>query len=412
MNKMFNTSPLTIFLLYVVYFFDLVGIVIAYVVLSPLILEPTTTVVPASWSLPQRNILIGFLLAIYPLGQFFAAPILGDLSDRYGKRPVLLLSCFLTGIAFCITAFSIDIGVLWLIFFSRLFAGIFAGNLTVTQVSVREATRDDLKAKFVSFFASIGGLSWTVGPFLAIFLSNHKIVSWFSPAIPFWAEGVLFILIGLYLFFFFKPPEPANKETQLNLKKSFSELLSVFRYTPIFLPLLLSIIVMIGWMLYQGYLAPYLIQRFKFTIDLEGTAYAVSSFFWFLGGVFNSFLLLKYCSIRNVLYASLILSALSILVFVFTDNASLVWPIVAVANFTQAITTGCFFALFSKNAPESMQGKVFGTWNSGFALGSTVSPAVAGFLVSLNINLPYLIAGIILLAVGIYFFTQLKRIHE
>lgn len=85
-----NRSPLvTIFL---TVFIDMLGVGIIIPVLPALFFEPETSIVASSFTSDQRSLLYGALLAVFPLLQFFGAPMLGSLSDRYGRKPVLLVS--------------------------------------------------------------------------------------------------------------------------------------------------------------------------------------------------------------------------------------------------------------------------------------------------------------------------------
>ena len=81
-----------LFTLFCIIFIDLVGVGILIPVLAPLFLDPAASIVPASWSNEARNIALGFLIAAYPLAQFFGSPILGTLSDKHGRKRLLSLS--------------------------------------------------------------------------------------------------------------------------------------------------------------------------------------------------------------------------------------------------------------------------------------------------------------------------------
>jgi len=88
-KRAFRTDIWTLFF---VVLLDLIGIGIIIPILAPLLLGNATTLVSASVDTGTRIIILGFLTGVYPLAQFFGAPILGALSDRYGRKPVLLLS--------------------------------------------------------------------------------------------------------------------------------------------------------------------------------------------------------------------------------------------------------------------------------------------------------------------------------
>ncbi len=122
-------SRTLILTLYAIYILDLMGLVFVYVVIPPLLLDPHASMVSSTLSLSSRNILIGLLVATYPFAQFFAAPTLGDLSDRLGRRSILLLSTLGTALMFILSGLSIVLGSVTLLFISRFLAGIFAGNL-------------------------------------------------------------------------------------------------------------------------------------------------------------------------------------------------------------------------------------------------------------------------------------------
>ncbi|MBI3211438.1 MAG: MFS transporter [Simkania negevensis] len=84
-----QSNKTVIFSLYLIYFLDLASLVFVYVVLSDMIIDPASIFLAKTVSAQSRNLLIGILLGIYPLALFFAAPILGDLSDRFGRKPIL-----------------------------------------------------------------------------------------------------------------------------------------------------------------------------------------------------------------------------------------------------------------------------------------------------------------------------------
>ncbi|WP_420422428.1 MFS transporter [Simkania sp.] len=393
--------------LYFLYFLDLMGLVFVYVVLSPLIVN-SSTMLPESTSLAARNVIVGLLFATYPLAQFFAAPILGDLSDRFGRRIILLLSSFGTALSLALSGISILTLNLPLLFISRFTSGLFAGNLTVAQATVSETVSSDRQEHYMSLFSAVGGMSWTLGPFIAAFLSDRSLVPFFDYATPFWFLTICMFLAFFLIYWKVSETRTGPSSKKLELHKVASNLLSVFRIQSITVPFIASLITIFAWMMYQGFLAPYLIEKFHFTEEWEGYAYAVSSLFWMFGGFLTAHLL-KRTPATKLIMIPLVLSGISVFCYLFTFHSYIVWPLLAVANLTQAMVTACFFGIFARFVPPENHGKIFGSWNAGFALASTLGPFLSGIFVRFQINLPYLLASILMVATAFYYIAWFKK---
>ncbi len=104
---------------------------------------------------------IGLLQASYSLAQFVCAPIWGRLSDRFGRRPVMLISIAGTGVAYLAFGFG---GPLWSLFAARTAAGIFAGNIGTAQAYVADITTPENRAKGMGMLGAAFGLGFTFGP--------------------------------------------------------------------------------------------------------------------------------------------------------------------------------------------------------------------------------------------------------
>jgi DHA1 family tetracycline resistance protein-like MFS transporter len=109
-------------------------------------------------------LVIGFLGAVYPAMQFIGAPILGRLSDRYGRKPVLLVSQFGTLIGFLVLGFS---NALWMLFLSRLIDGLSGGNISTAQAAITDSTTDKNRTQGLGLIGAAFGLGFVIGPVIA-----------------------------------------------------------------------------------------------------------------------------------------------------------------------------------------------------------------------------------------------------
>ncbi len=112
----------------------------------------------------------GLLIAVYALMQLIGAPILGRLSDRFGRRPVLLVSVFGTFLGFLLLGFA---NTLWILFAARIIDGITGGNLSVAQAYISDVTDAKNRAKGLGLIGAAFGLGFIIGPVTGGLLSQY-----------------------------------------------------------------------------------------------------------------------------------------------------------------------------------------------------------------------------------------------
>ena len=136
-------------------------------------------------------IMFGFLVAVFPIMQFFATPILGQLSDRYGRKPVLALSLAGTALGYALFAVGIILRNIPLLFVARALDGITGGNLSVAQAAIADVTSPQDRTKNFGMIGAAFGVGFIIGPFLGGVLADPSVVSWFNAATPFWFAAIL-----------------------------------------------------------------------------------------------------------------------------------------------------------------------------------------------------------------------------
>src|SRR5690349_2639643 len=115
--------------------------------------------------------IVGLIVSVYALCQLIAGPPLGHLSDRVGRRPVLLVSQMGTCAGFLILA---NAHVLWVVFLARIIDGLTAGNLTVAQAYISDVTEPENRAKSFGIIGIAFGLGFLVGPALSGYLAQFS----------------------------------------------------------------------------------------------------------------------------------------------------------------------------------------------------------------------------------------------
>lgn len=184
-----SRAALTFVLLTV--FIDSLGFGIIIPSLPPVIMELTGEPVStaADWS--------GYLMAVYALLQFFMAPIFGNLSDRFGRRPLLLGSLLAFGVDFLLTGLATS--MLWL-FVGRAFAGVFGASFAAAGAYIGDISDDSNRAKNFGLIGAAWGGGFTLGPVIGGFVAE-----WLDPRAPFFVAAAL--ALANVVFGFFALPE-------------------------------------------------------------------------------------------------------------------------------------------------------------------------------------------------------------
>src|SRR5207237_1061638 len=134
----------------------------------------------------------GYLLFAWNAMQFLFSPILGAWSDRFGRRPIILLSCFGLGIDYIVMALAPTLS--WL-FVGRIISGITASNISTAFAYVTDVTPPEKRAKPFGYVSAAFGLGFVIGPAVGGYLGNFHIRA------PFWVAAGLSLVNSLYGFF-------------------------------------------------------------------------------------------------------------------------------------------------------------------------------------------------------------------
>ncbi|WP_276119528.1 TCR/Tet family MFS transporter [Pararhizobium qamdonense] len=188
-----------LFVIFTAIVLDAIGIGLIFPILPTLLQDVTHTQNVAPY--------IGTMTALYAVMQFIFAPVLGALSDRLGRRPVLLISLGGAAVNYLFLAFASH---LWMLFIGRAIAGLTSANIAVAMAYITDISREDQRARRFGLFNAMFGIGFIIGPVLGGVLGDH----WLR--LPFIAAALL-NGCNLLLAFFVLPESRTSSREKINL---------------------------------------------------------------------------------------------------------------------------------------------------------------------------------------------------
>lgn len=405
-----SNPMLTIFL---TVFVDLLGVGVLIPVMPLLLGDPTSPyyILPAGWSLQQGYILLGLLTAVFPLMQFFATPILGQLSDKYGRKDILLISLFGTSLSYVMFAYGVLTRNLPLLFISRAFDGITGGNISVAQAAIADISLPENRAKNFGLIGMAFGLGFIFGPFLGGKLSDPSVQWWFNAATPFWFAALLSCINGLSVGMFF--PETLknpNKDLHISWFRSLNNLRNAYDLKEIRHLFLTTFLFNGGFTFFTTFFGVFLISKFAYSQGQIGDFFAVVGICIALSQAIIVRRAAKKFREDQILRVSLIATGMLIFLHIL-PNVS--WQLFLITPFFAAfngLSQANLTALTSRSVGPEIQGKVMGI-NTGIqALAQAIPPVISGFVAaSFAPAASIVVAAVLIICGGVAFNLLHKR---
>jgi predicted MFS family arabinose efflux permease len=368
-----NRRALSILLLVV--FIDLLGFGMVIPVMPRYAAELGA---PTAW--------IGLLLTGYSAMQFVFAPIWGRLSDRVGRRPVLLVSVAMTAVGFVGYAVAPTFG--WLLA-SRLFAGAATANLAIARAYVADVTTPETRAKGMGMIGASFGVGFILGPAIASWLSQYSL------AAPGWAAAVLSTVNLVAAWFILPEPESRKAVAQ---RPRFAAVAEELKRPAIRRLLLTSLIAIMAFSALEATFALYANDVFHLDQRHVGYVFAFIGVIAVIvqGGLIGR--LTKRFGEQRLLVAGLALQGLTMLALPLAGSLATLLLVLAPMSVGQALTNPSLSAMLSRMARKDDQGGTMGIGESASALGRIVGPESGTFSYDhVSTAAPYVGGGLLML---------------
>ena len=404
----------TIVTIFFTVFIDLIGFGILIPVIPLLFATPSSEfyMLPVGMSLNTGYLLLGLLVAVYPIGQFISTPILGQLSDRYGRKKILAICLLGTSLSYFIFAMAIVTKNIPLLFFARFFDGLTGGNVSVAQAMIADVSTPENRTKNFGMIGAAFGFGFIFGPYLGGRLSDPATVSWFTAATPFYFAGILAFINMIFIWFFLSETNKNLQTKKIAWDKSLKNIIHAYNMKGLNIIFLTNFLFYGGFAFFTTFFGVFLINKFHFS---QGN---IGDFFAYVGlwSVFTQAVMTKFVAKRfkevKVIRITLLGSGILVLAYFLPQYA---WQILLIPPFFglfSGLSMANLSSLLSHRAPPGIQGEILGINASVQALAQAIPAILSGFIAaSLTPETPLIFASVIIVTGAIVFRVLYKEAH-
>jgi multidrug resistance protein len=346
---------------------------------------------------------IGLLTAAFSIAQFFATPVLGSLSDRFGRRPILIISLIGTCASFIIFGLANSV---FMLFAARILDGLTGGNISVAQAMVSDISSPKERAKNFGILGSAFGFGFVIGPAVGGLLSR------FGMKVPFFfAAGIAVIGVLLTIFLLKETNENKGRKNEGSGTFNFKSLITVLKKpvigTAVFIGFLLTMAqftMLIGFQTFS-------VDKLKLNPTQIGLFYAGF-------GITGILMQLAVPAIKKVIPSQSLILLISTLLCLgmmiltgFATGFILFAAAIGVYGLFNGLRNPMLNAIIADHNDESERGEVMGINQSYASIGQTLGPVTAGLITAISIHSVFFLASLYIL-IALLFSFRLKTQEE
>lgn len=330
---------------------------------------------------------LGLAYLLYPLCMFFGASLLGDLSDMYGRKKIIVLCMGGLALSFFLMGLSVSLSFLPYLLLGRITSGLFSGSLPIVQASIVDQSLPANKTINMTLIGLTLSIGLILGPFLGGILSDPLIAKPFSYSTPFYFSAVLALICMIWILFSFQ--ETFRKTT----KKSLHFLRPIHIFIEAFVNKRLRLLSFVFLIMQTGFGLFFTLGIVYLKTNCDYSSWQLGAFNGWIGVGFTFGMLFiarvvaKKYSAESIAAISMYVTAFSQLLFFFHLSQPWVWAIAFPIAASDMLAYTSMITSFSNTADELSQGWVMGI--------ATAVMAIAWVFSGLGANLLFLGANIV-----------------
>ena len=325
---------------------------------------------------------VGLMFATFSVAQMIFAPVLGRISDRVGRKPVIIFSLVGTAVGSVVTGAA---GALWVLFLGRAIDGASGASVAVAQGAIADIAPPDQRAKLIGMLGAAFGVGFVVGPALG------GLAALGGPHVPFYVAGALAGINAVAAYFRLPETKPDTSHIETTRRRRGALTPSLQRFA------FVGFLSMLGFAGFESTFSLWGQRIFDFT---EGTASLVFVFVGISLVIVQGALIgpvTKKLGSRTLLRLGLGLVAIGLLLLSMTSSWVLLFVALFLLSLGQGFSGPSGGALVAELAPVERRGEAIGYQQSTAAFGRIVGPVMAGALFDhIGVGTPFFVGGVLM----------------
>jgi multidrug resistance protein len=353
---------------------------------------------------------VGLILTMYALAQFIFTPVLGTLSDRYGRRPVILTSLLVEALSLALSALA---GSLAILLVARFIGGLGASNIGSAQAVVADVTPAQSRARGMGLIGAAIGLGFVVGPAMGGLLAS------FGPAVPFWVAMLVALANALLVLRFLPETRPGGIACAPGpfTNRGMGRVLAGWRYVlwnpAVARLVIINLLFTVAFTAMETVFPLFTQHSFGWKAMQNGYIFTYAGIVLVLtqGGVAGR--LVKRWGERSLLIAGLVMLAAGLALLSWSMNLALLLVAMGVISLSDGAVTPVVSALLSFASPPTRQGETLGLAQSAAGLGRILGPLAAGSIFAIRgPGAPFILGSALVVLAALIALPALSSKHE
>ncbi|WP_299487720.1 MFS transporter [Acaryochloris sp. IP29b_bin.137] len=321
-----------------------------------------------------------FLFSIFSLAQFIATPVIGQLSDRWGRRPLLIVSLAGTMLANLMAGMAT---AAWVLFLARFLDGITGGNNSVIQAVIADVTDAENRARGFSLFGAAFGVGFVLGPIISI--GAQAISLGASFLVSAWIAG-----IALGVTYFLLPETLAEQRPQRHrFELGLAKLITGLTLPKVGILLLINFLIGTTFTIFTYSFQPYFLNVLNQTPQSLALMFIVYGLLGVLMQTFGVPRLTKRVNLLLILFSALLIRSLAFLAMPIWPNLIYFVSITIFFSVFNSLVQPIINTLISLNANAQQQGMVMGLNASYLSISNGIGPVIAGLMIQQSAPVTY-----------------------
>ncbi len=342
----------------------------------------------------------GLLFALFSICQFISTPIIGRLSDKYGRRPMLLISIIGTALSFFTMAFAPNV---FFLFLSRALDGLTAGNIPVVFAVISDSTTPEERPKAFGLVGSAFSFGFIFGPAISAFTIG------IGPAIPFIIAGIITVIAAILTALYLPETNKHMGEVQKGKLFDFKQMWKILFDPNVGITFLISLIFSMAF-------ACAIIYGFQpFTLNVLHVTTSENAWLFTLFGVvglISQNLIVgrvsKWLGIKHAFSWSILFTALSFVIMAFSHSLLIFVIASIILGVFNSIAQTLIPTILSQEADAKSQGSIMGLSTSYQSIGMIIGPLLGGAIATYDIPWTFLTGAFFVMVCYILSFYVLR----